>query len=90
MNRFCEDASASTETVCEWINRGCGEVGPSFWTLDPIDGTKGFLRRDQYAIALAYVVDGVVQLGVLGCPEFTTPIERWRCTTRIPFRRYPW
>ena len=69
VNRFCKDTPVTGETVCEWINRGCGEVGPSFWTLDPIDGTKGFLRRDQYAVALAYVVDGVVQLGVLGCPN---------------------
>ena len=68
VNRFCKD-KVPAETVCEWINRGSGEVGPSFWTLDPIDGTKGFLRRDQYAIALAYIVDGVVQLGVLGCPN---------------------
>ena len=69
VNRFCEDAPLSAGTVCEWINKGGGEVGPRFWTLDPIDGTKGFLRRDQYAIALAYIVDGVVQLGVLGCPN---------------------
>ena len=69
VNRFCKDIPPSAETVCEWINRGRGEVGPNFWTLDPIDGTKGFLRRDQYAIALAYIVDGVVQLGVLGCPN---------------------
>ena len=69
VNRFCEDAVPSAETVCEWIDRGRGAVGPNFWTLDPIDGTKGFLRRDQYAIALAYIVDGTVQLGVLGCPN---------------------
>ena len=69
VNRFCDDAPLSAETVCEWINKGGGEVGQSFWTLDPIDGTKGFLRRDQYAIALAYIVNGVVQLGVLGCPN---------------------
>ena len=68
VNRFCED-TVSAETVCEWIDRGSGEVGPSFWTLDPIDGTKGFLRRDQYAVALAYIVNGTVQLGVLGCPN---------------------
>ena len=37
-----------------------------------IDGTKGFLRRDQYAIALAYIVDGVVQLGVLGARIYPT------------------
>ena len=68
VNRFCEE-TVSAETVCEWIDRGSGEVGASFWTLDPIDGTKGFLRSDQYAVALAYIVNGTVQLGVLGCPN---------------------
>ena len=69
VNRFCRDTPHSTASVCEWIDLGSGEVGSNFWTLDPIDGTKGFLRRDQYAIALAYIVDGTVQLGVLGCPN---------------------
>lgn len=70
VNRFFHQGTPySAETVCEWIDQGSGEVGPNFWTLDPIDGTKGFLRRDQYAIALAYIVDGTVQLGVLGCPN---------------------
>ncbi len=68
VNRLKKE-TISMDTVCEWIDRGSGEVGQRFWTLDPIDGTKGFLRRDQYAIALAYIVDGVVQLGVLGCPN---------------------
>lgn len=40
------------------------------WTLDPIDGTKGFLRGGQYAICLALIVDGDVKLGVIGCPNF--------------------
>ncbi len=75
VSHFSEGTTATTETVCEWINRGSGEVGPSFWTLDPIDGTKGFLRRDQYAIALAYIVDGVVQLGVLGCPNLPSRLD---------------
>lgn len=47
---------------------GGGDKG-RFWTLDPIDGTKGFLRGDQYAIALALIEDGQVVLGVLGCPN---------------------
>ena len=75
VNHFCKDPSPSAETVCKWINRGSGEVGPNFWTLDPIDGTKGFLRHDQYAIALAYIVDGVVQLGVLGCPNLSYRLD---------------
>ncbi|RMF62089.1 MAG: 3'(2'),5'-bisphosphate nucleotidase [Calditrichaeota bacterium] len=40
-----------------------------FWTLDPIDGTKGFLRGEQYAVALALIEQGQVVLGVLGCPN---------------------
>ena len=70
VHRFAKE-TVSESAVCEWIDRGNGEVGKCFWTLDPIDGTKGFLRRDQYAIALAYIVDGVVQLGVLGCPNLS-------------------
>lgn len=40
------------------------------WILDPIDGTKGFLRGDQFAVALA-VQEGDSQLlfGLLGCPR---------------------
>jgi 3'(2'), 5'-bisphosphate nucleotidase len=57
--------------VLEAIERGAGEGGPKgrFWALDPIDGTKGFLRGDQYAVALALIEDGRVVLGVLGCPN---------------------
>lgn len=57
------------EEVCDLIDRGVDEPGDNYWTLDPIDGTKGFLRRAQYATALAYVENGAVQLGALGCPN---------------------
>lgn len=58
------------------IGAGAGEADYSgrFWTIDPIDGTKGFLREDQYAVALALVENGEVVLGVLGCPAF--PADR--------------
>lgn len=59
---------ATTEDVPNWIDRGNGSVAERFWTLDPIDGTKGFLRKDQYAIALALIEGGEVKLGVLACP----------------------
>lgn len=62
--------SASDEEICDWIDRGgLHEYRPRFWTLDPIDGTKGFLRKDQYAISLALIVDGQIQVGILGCPN---------------------
>ena len=64
----------SAATVLDWISVGSsrqwsnGTTG-RYWTLDPIDGTKGFLRGEQYAIALALIEDGQVVLGVLGCPN---------------------
>jgi len=39
------------------------------WILDPVDGTKGFLRGDQFAIALAHSVGSEIQFGLLGCPR---------------------
>jgi len=47
-----------------------------FWTLDPIDGTKGFLRGEQYAIALGLIEAGKVKLGVLGCPNLEIQGEK--------------
>lgn len=69
-NAGCE---GSGEEVCDWIDRGnLQEYRDRFWTLDPIDGTKGFLRKDQYAISLALVVDGEIEIGILGCPNMPT------------------
>lgn len=52
------------------IDLGKGEPASDiFWALDPIDGTKGFLRGEQFAIALALIVGGEVRLGILGCPN---------------------
>lgn len=58
--------------VLDAIDRGARDTDFSkrFWTVDPIDGTKGFLRGDQYAVALALIEGGRVVLGVLGCPSF--------------------
>ncbi|PIA37177.1 hypothetical protein AQUCO_03000037v1 [Aquilegia coerulea] len=61
----------SGEDVLTAIDSGKSEGGPNgrHWVLDPIDGTKGFLRGDQYAIALALLDEGKVVLGVLACPN---------------------
>jgi 3'(2'), 5'-bisphosphate nucleotidase len=43
------------------------------WCLDPIDGTKGFLRGKreggQYCVALALLENGIPTIGILGCPN---------------------
>jgi 3'(2'), 5'-bisphosphate nucleotidase len=59
-----------SEAAClDAIDRGRAEPGPRFLTLDPVDGTKGFLRQQQYAISLALIERGTVELGVVGCPN---------------------
>ncbi len=65
------DPSMEANAILESIDRGGHSGGATgrFWTLDPIDGTKGFLRGQQYAVALALIIDGEVALGVLGCPN---------------------
>jgi len=65
------DPGLSEEAVLAAIDRGTHAGGPSgrFWCLDPIDGTKGFLRLDQYAVALGLIENGEVVAGVLGCPN---------------------
>ncbi len=44
-------------------------TGDGYWALDPVDGTKGFLRGQQYAIALGRIENGKVVAGVIGCPN---------------------
>jgi 3'-phosphoadenosine 5'-phosphosulfate (PAPS) 3'-phosphatase len=39
------------------------------WVLDPIDGTKGFLRGEHCCTALGLVVNGLTVLSVIGCPN---------------------
>ncbi|KAL2521290.1 Inositol monophosphatase family protein [Forsythia ovata] len=65
------DTPLFEEDVLVAIDNGKSEGGPrgQHWVLDPIDGTKGFLRGDQYAIALALLDEGKVVLGVLACPN---------------------
>lgn len=68
---------ATREAVIETIRRGSGDPrGPddpsAWWTLDPIDGTKGFIRGQQYAIALARIERGRVVLGAMACPNLST------------------
>ncbi|MEX0887602.1 MAG: 3'(2'),5'-bisphosphate nucleotidase [Phycisphaeraceae bacterium] len=72
-------AAASQRQVLSWIDHGNmlepnAQRSPArFWTLDPIDGTKGFLRGGQYAIALGLVENGKVVLGALACPSLAHP-----------------
>lgn len=62
--------SAEGDEICQWIDQGqSDQFSERFWTLDPIDGTKGFLRGGQYALSLALIVEGRIEVAVLGCPN---------------------
>jgi len=61
----------NADTLMDLLDLGNHAGGSgTFWTLDPIDGTKGFLRGGQYAVALALVENGTPTLGILGCPRY--------------------
>jgi 3'(2'), 5'-bisphosphate nucleotidase len=69
---------AHDDEVLAWIDHGASVANANekprrYWTLDPIDGTKGFLRAEQYAVALALIEDGQVLLGALACPNLPMP-----------------
>ena len=60
----------SAKDILRWIEWGAAEQDPAcFWTLDPLDGTKGFIRADQYAISLCLVVAGELTVAALCCPR---------------------
>ncbi|KFK32227.1 hypothetical protein AALP_AA6G214300 [Arabis alpina] len=73
------DDKLSDSDVLEAIDRGgkdaytfCNKPA-TYWVLDPIDGTRGFLKGDDalYVVGLALVVDNEIVLGVMGCPNWT-------------------
>ena len=74
VNEFVPDSSP--EKICSWIDYSSHSLSDRFWALDPIDGTKGFLRGDQYAIALALIENGFTKLGILACPRLHVDKER--------------
>lgn len=69
--------SLSKAEILETINvsNRTGEAegnGQRFWTLDPIDGTKGFLRSDQYSICLSLIINNQVTLSFISAPNLST------------------
>ncbi|CAO3631554.1 unnamed protein product [Cunninghamella blakesleeana] len=72
-----DNEKLTEDQILKAIDRGNYEGGSQgrHWALDPIDGTKGFLRGGQYAVCLALIVDGVVQLGVMGTPNLPVKVS---------------
>uniref|UniRef100_A0A1J3HDH9 3'(2'),5'-bisphosphate nucleotidase n=1 Tax=Noccaea caerulescens TaxID=107243 RepID=A0A1J3HDH9_NOCCA len=68
---YAAASSLSKEDVRNAIDHGRSEGGPSgrHWILDPVDGTRGFIKGEHYAVALSLLVEGKLVLGVMACPN---------------------
>jgi 3'(2'), 5'-bisphosphate nucleotidase len=60
----------SDRAIDDAIEQGAGDGRSSqHWVIDPIDGTRGYLRGQQYCVCLALIRDQVPILGLAGCPR---------------------
>ncbi len=62
----CSDIAHIRESL---MSAGDSGGAGRFWAIDPLDGTKGYLRGGQFAIAIALVEEGAPVLGVLAMPR---------------------
>jgi 3'(2'), 5'-bisphosphate nucleotidase len=62
------DAAFRAEEATPTLERLRRE-GPRMWIIDPIDGTRGFAKKNgQFSVMIALVVDGVPVVGVVQEP----------------------
>lgn len=68
---------ATPDAVLDMLDLGRGPVDADepCWALDPIDGTKGFLRGGQFAVCLARIEGDEPTLGLLGCPHLPADLS---------------
>lgn len=56
--------------LVRWLDHGQGRAAGRTWVIDPIDGTKGFLARRHYVIAVGVLRDGQPAAGVIAAPHY--------------------
>lgn len=60
--RFPEDAILSEENGLQVS----GRAGRRVWFIDPVDGTKEFVKRNgEFSVQIGMSVDGVIELGIV-------------------------
>jgi 3'(2'), 5'-bisphosphate nucleotidase len=66
------DASpAATLAAIDLVAASSDAPPPSYYTIDPIDGTKGFAAGRQFAVCLARIDSGRCTLAALACPNLS-------------------
>lgn len=86
-----EVGKLNCDIVLDAIDRGAMSASTatdrqrSYWVLDPIDGTRGFLRGGNalYVVGLALVDDGKPVLGVMGCPNVAIQFNQDRTVIKM-------
>jgi 3'(2'), 5'-bisphosphate nucleotidase len=66
------------QQVIEWLDFGANREGRVLWTVDPIDGTRGYVSGRRYCVALGILTERVPTDGLLACPEYPTDDGRGR------------
>jgi 3'(2'), 5'-bisphosphate nucleotidase len=77
-------AEEATPTLAEMPN-----LGPRLWVIDPIDGTRGFARKNgEFSVMIAFVENGEAVVGVVlepatgVCTFAVKGSGCWRCDNR--------
>ena len=60
----------SEAELVAWLDFGVGRSAARTWVIDPIDGTKGFLARRHYVIAVGLLRAGQVSEGIVAAPGY--------------------
>jgi 3'(2'), 5'-bisphosphate nucleotidase len=64
---FPQDALCAEETTTTL--QASAKTGARLWIVDPIDGTRGFARKNgEFSVMIGFVADGQIALGVVHQP----------------------
>ncbi len=64
------DQQITEQDMQAWLDHGQDRSSQRTWIIDPIDGTKGFLAKRRYSIAVGVLIDNQPVSGVMGCPGY--------------------
>jgi 3'(2'), 5'-bisphosphate nucleotidase len=68
IRRACPDDALCAEETTPTLQGG-SQTGPRLWIVDPIDGTRGFARKNgEFSVMIAFVSEGRIVVGVVAQP----------------------
>lgn len=77
------DLNVTQDNIIEWLDHGYSRSVERVWTIDPIDGTKGFVGLRHYAIGIGCIEKGKLAGGIMGCPHYGQDIDSIEQSPRI-------